>query len=980
MQNHHYTGLTDVEVLESRKKHGENILTPPEKEPLWKQFLEKFTDPIIIILLVALALSIGVSCYEFFSGSAQLSVFLEPAGILIAVLLATVVGFLFELSANKKFELLNKVNDDTPVKVIRNANVCEIPKKEIVVGDIVILGTGEETPADGELLEAISLQINESTLTGEPVAKKTTNPANFSKEATYPSNHAMKGTTVVDGHGIMQVLKVGDATEYGKVYEGAQIDSSIETPLNQQLDKLADLITKASYAIAILIVLGRLTSFTVTEIASFSWLGFLPYFFGSIALASGIFLWVRKTVLEEKHDFLKYLFSIIFLILGFVAYYFLSIGSVNVNWEAFSSYALQTVMIAVTIIVVAVPEGLPMSVTLSLALSMKRMLSTNNLVRKMHACETMGAATVICTDKTGTLTQNQMKIYDTKFYGCKDAACFISTGTENEKLIVEGIAANSTAYLDFSNPDKVKALGNPTEGALLLWLHENGVNYLPLRENAEIIEQLTFSTERKYMATIVRSPLLGKKVLYVKGAPEIVLEMCKTIPAAKDDINKQLIEYQNKAMRTLGFAYQIIKDNDNHITNGKLNNVALTFLGIVAISDPVRAEVPEAVKNCINAGIEVKIVTGDTPGTAKEIGRQIGLWMENEPESHHLTGAEFAEMDDKTLLERILNLKILSRARPMDKKRLVQLLQEKNQVVAVTGDGTNDAPALNAAQVGLSMGDGTSVAKEASDITILDNSFSSISRAVMWGRSLYQNIQRFILFQMTINVAACIIVLIGAFLGTESPLTVTQMLWVNLIMDTFAALALASLPPSEKVMKDKPRKTTDHIISKAMAKNILGVGIFFVILLFGLIQYFKHADITSLSQFNIADFGHSFFDFSSGNGLSAYELSLFFTIFVMMQFWNMFNAKAFMSGKSALAILSQCSGFLAIACAILAGQFLIVTIGREMFNVVPLKLSDWGIIIGITSLVLWVGEIVRIFNKQSKIIICKIFKNIISTT
>jgi Ca2+-transporting ATPase len=894
--NHHYTGLTDAQVLESRKKHGENILTPPEKEPLWKLFLEKFTDPIIVILLVALALSVGVACYEFFSGNAGGSVFFEPAGILIAVLLATVVGFLFELSANKKFEVLNKVNDDTLVKVIRNGNVCQIPKKDVVVGDIVILEAGEEIPADGELLEAISLLINESTLTGEPVIKKTTDPALFEKEATYPSNHALKGTTVADGHGMMEVFKVGDATEYGKVYEGAQIDSSVETPLNKQLDRLADLITKASYAIAGLIVAGRLAS----------------WFIGA----------------------------------G---------GLVVADWIQFGGFLLNTVMIAVTVIVVAVPEGLPMSVTLSLALSMKRMLSTNNLVRKMHACETMGAATVICTDKTGTLTQNQMKVYQANFYGTDGVT----------DIIKEGIAANSTAYLDYSKPEKIQALGNPTEGALLLWLHDNGINYLSLREEAQIVEQLTFSTERKYMATIVRSPLLGKRVLYVKGAPEIVLDLCKSTPVAKDDVHAQLLEYQNKAMRTLGFAYQLLEENDkgDYIREGRLHNTDLTFLGIVAISDPIRAEVPDAVHNCLRAGIGVKIVTGDTPGTAKEIGRQIGLWGKDESDAHHMTGTEFAEMDDKTLLERILSLKILSRARPMDKQRLVQLLQQKDQVVAVTGDGTNDAPALNAAQVGLSMGDGTSVAKEASDITILDNSFSSISRAVMWGRSLYQNIQRFILFQMTINVAACLIVLIGAFLGTESPLTVTQMLWVNLIMDTFAALALASLPPNEKVMTNKPRKTGDHIVSRSMARSILGVGVFFVVLLFGLVQYFKHADITSLAQFSIADFGRGFFDFGAGDGLSAYELSLFFTIFVLLQFWNMFNAKAFMSGKSAFASLGQSSGFLLIAVVILVGQWLIVTVGGEMFNVVPLKLSDWAIIVGVSSLVLWIGEIVRLIRK-----------------
>ena len=899
-RNNHYTGLTEAQVAESRRKHGANVLTPPEKESIWSQFFEKFTDPIIIILLIALVLSIGVSCYRHFGAGESTSVFFEPAGILVAVLLATVVGFLFELSANRKFEVLNKVNDDTPVKVIRGGNIRQIPKKEIVVGDVIILGTGEEVPADGDLLEAVSLQINESTLTGEPVIKKTVNPEFFDKDATYPSNHALKGTTVVDGHGIMRALKVGDTTEYGKVYEGSQIDNSIETPLNQQLDKLADLITKASYAIAALIIIGRLIV----------WGGW----------------------------------------------------SVGFDWLAFGGYLLNTVMIAVTVIVVAVPEGLPMSVTLSLALSMKRMLSTNNLVRKMHACETMGATNVICTDKTGTLTQNQMRIYETAFHGLRDQKLIADDSDTESVLIMEGIAVNSTAYLDYSDSGgKINALGNPTEGALLLWLHEQEINYLHLREKAEIVEQLTFSTERKYMATVVHSSLLNKKILYVKGAPEIVLGMCSVLPVPKEETEARLLQYQNQAMRTLGFAYQIVDNDEYYIREGRLHNTNLTFMGIVAISDPVRKEVPEAVKSCISAGIDIKIVTGDTPGTAKEIGRQIGLWGKDEPDAHHLTGTEFASMSDSELLNRIADLKILSRARPMDKQRLVQLLQSQDRVVAVTGDGTNDAPALNAAQVGLSMGDGTSVAKEASDITILDNSFGSISRAVMWGRSLYQNIRRFILFQMTINVAACLIVLIGAFLGTESPLTVTQMLWVNLIMDTFAALALASLPPNEKVMKEKPRRTSDHIINKQMAQGILGVGILFVILLFGFVQYFRHAEITTLTQFNLNDFCNSFFDFSAGNELSAEELSLFFTGFVMLQFWNMFNAKAFMSGKSAFSALHRCGGFLSIAIVILAGQILIVSFGGEMFKVTQLSLTDWAIIIATTSSVLWLGEIKRLF-------------------
>lgn len=904
-KRHHYKGLTDAEVLESRQKHGTNTLTPPEKESLWKQFLEKFQDPIIRILLVALLMSLSVSIYHYATGESDGSVFLEPVGILVAVLLATMVGFAFELSANKKFDILNQVNDDTLVKVIRNGNVCEIFKKEVVVGDIVILETGEEVPADGRLLEAVSLQINESTLTGEPVINKTTVEADFKKDATYPSNEAMKGTTVVDGHGILEITEVGDATEYGKVYEGSQIDNATQTPLNKQLDGLGNLITKASYAIALMIIIAR-------------------------------------TSLYFAH-------------------------AETIDWISAGSYLLNTIMIAVTVIVVAVPEGLPMSVTLSLALSMKRMLSTNNLVRKMHACETMGAATVICTDKTGTLTQNQMQIYQTNFWGLRNQEKIES---ELGNLIKEGIAVNSTAYLDSTDPAKVKVLGNPTEGALLLWLKGMNEDYLSLREGATVVEQLTFSTERKYMATIVNSPLLQKKVLYVKGAPEIVLSNCSEVltetgevPATerKASIDEQLLQYQNQAMRTLGFAYQILDNDQPCFKDGKLLHKDLTFIGIVAISDPVREDVPEAVSKCLEAGIEVKIVTGDTPGTAREIGRQIGLWKPTDTDRNQITGVEFAALSDDELLDRIMDIKIVSRARPMDKERLVKLLQRKDQVVAVTGDGTNDAPALNAAQVGLSMGDGTTVAKEASAITILDNSFHSITRAVMWGRSLYQNIQKFILFQMTINVAACLIVLIGSFLGTESPLTVTQMLWVNLIMDTFAALALASLPPSEKVMLEKPRKVSDFIINKWMAGRIIGVGVLFVILLFGLLQYFKHEDIQSLADFNVAVFFSDFFNFTEvPNGLSMYELSLFFTIFVMLQFWNMFNAKAFMSNKSAFSELKNCKGFLSVGLIIVLGQIVIVTIGGKMFSVEPLETGDWVRIIIATSAVLWVGEIQRL--------------------
>ena len=881
-KKNHYTGLTDAEVLESRRKNGVNILTPPEKDPLWKRFLEKFGDPLIIILMIAGVLSIGISCYEFWGLGQGASVFFEPIGIFIAILLATGLAFIFELKADKEFALLNQVNDDEPVQVIRNGNAMQIAKKDVVVGDIVILNTGEEVPADGELLETVSLNIDESTLTGEPICHKTTDKAEFDKDATFPSNHAMRGTKVMEGHGIMKVFAVGDKTENGKVFEAAQIDDSVKTPLNEQLDGLGDLITKISYGFAAAIIVGRIIMYFI-NMPGFEWVSFLAYF-------------------------------------------------------------LQTMMVAVTLVVVAVPEGLPMAVTLSLAYSMRRMLKTNNLVRKMHACETMGATTVICTDKTGTLTQNQMQVYKTNFFG-----------EPSNEVLYEGIAVNSTAQLDLSGA-KPSVLGNPTEGALLLWLKERGANYMELRDNTVRVEELPFTTERKYMATVVKSAT-GKNILYVKGAPEIVFGMCKnTCGVTKKEIDAQLLEYQNQAMRTLGFAYQVLNDGDKTIEDSKVVADNLTFLGIVAISDPVRLDVPDAVGEVLDAGIKVKIVTGDTPGTAKEIGRQIGLWNdETDTDRNIITGVEFAELTDDQLRERVGELKIIARARPMDKKRLVEALQANNEVVAVTGDGTNDAPALKTAHVGLSMGDGTSVAKEASDITIIDNSFSSIGRAVMWGRSLYQNIQRFILFQMTVNVAACFIVLFGAFMGMQSPLTVTQMLWVNLIMDTFAAMALASLPPSQSVMKEKPRSRSAFIINHPMWKSIIGVGGIFFLLLLGLLYYFEHADISCLTEIGKVAMG-------TNTGLSPYELSLFFTIFVFLQFWNMFNARAFETGRSAFHF-KGCGGFGLIALVILGGQILIVSCGGEFFNVVPLKLIDWVIIIASTSLVLWIGEFLRLFKK-----------------
>lgn len=894
-QKHHLTGLTDAQVLESRKKHGANILTPPEKDPLWKQFLEKFEDPLIIILMIAGILSIGISFYEYFGLNEGFTVFFEPIGIFVAILLATGLAFYFELKADKEFAILNQVNDDELVEVIRNGNATLIPKKDVVVGDIVIINTGAEVPADGELLECVSLNIDESTLTGEPMCHKSVDEKDFDLDATYPTNHVLKGTKVMEGHGIFRVTAVGDKTENGKVFVAAQIDDSVKTPLNEQLDGLSALITKLSYGFAVLVVVGRL----------------LIYF----------------------------------------------LGNNSMEWAHITAYILQTLMIAVTLIVVAVPEGLPMAVTLSLAYSMRRMLKTNNLVRKMHACETMGATTVICTDKTGTLTQNQMSVEETQFYGLANQ---VLNTDETSCLIKEGIALNSTASLDLSNPDKPVVLGNPTEGALLLWLRKEGIDYRRLKEEANVIEELPFSTERKYMATVVESAQIrGKKILYVKGAPEIIRSLCKQIDKNVNvaDIDKQLTDYQNRAMRTLGFAYQILNDSDTAIADGKVVAKNLIFMGIVAIADPVRNDVPAAVQKCMAAGITVKIVTGDTPGTAKEIGRQIGLWTKKDNDSAIITGAEFEKLSDDELDKKVLGLKIIARARPMDKKRLVESLQRNNQVVAVTGDGTNDAPALKAAHVGLSMGDGTSVAKEASDITIIDNSFSSICRAVMWGRSLYQNIQRFLLFQLTVNVAACFIVLVGAFMGTESPLTVTQMLWVNLIMDTFGAMALASLPPSQSVMKDKPRDRKAFILTKPMMKDIIGVGGFFFLLLVAFLYIFQHTEITQMTDLLHCQIGEA-------NGLSSYEQTLLFSIFVWTHLWYMFNTRSFETGKSFFQ-LKMSKEFFSIVAIIFIGQIVIVEVLYDFFNCTPMKLVDWIIIVVLSSLVLWIRELWHLLTKRS---------------
>ena len=844
-------GLSDKEVAESRLKHGENVLTPPQKTSLWRLYMEKYNDPIIKILLVAAAISLGLAAIE--------NDYVETIGIFLAIFFATTVGFYFERDAAKRFDELSALGEEQPVKVVRNGHVVEIPRREVVVGDVVVLGVGDEVPADGKLVEAVDLQMDESTLTGEPIISKYVDLK--SDGATYPSNVVLRSTMVMNGSARMKVTAVGDVTEIGKVATKSTEITSVKTPLNLQLDRLAKLISKIGSAVAILAFVG---------------------FLGHDILTNP--LWSTTEYLKMTEVVLKYF------------------------------------MMSVTLIVMAVPEGLPMAVTLALALNMRRMLKSNNLVRKLHACETMGAVTVICTDKTGTLTQNKMQVGDMILKA-------------DGELLRLAMAVNSTAELDGD-----KTIGNPTEAALLLWLKDNGEDYAQLRRKAAIVWQLPFSTEHKYMATI--ADVEGKRYLFVKGAPEIVMSHCELSAEEQKEIQRQLFGYQSKAMRTLAFAYKCIGGDTVKYSLAE-DDKSLVLQAMAAISDPLREEVPGAVQECSRAGIDVKIVTGDTSATAVEIARQIGVWNDILPDGAQITGPDFEALSDEEAFQRVAALKVMSRARPTDKQRLVNMLQRHGEVVAVTGDGTNDAPALNHAHVGLSLGSGTSVAKNASDMTLIDDSFSSIVRAVQWGRSLYRNIQRFIFFQLVVNVTALLLVLGGSLIGTELPLTITQMLWVNLIMDTFAAMALASLPPEREVMREKPRKQTDFIITRGMAWAISAVGLLFFALMFGILYYFER----------IA-------------GVSPEELTIFFTIFVMLQWWNLFNAKSLGSSRSTFHKFRSDKGLQFVLFVILAGQWLIVEFGGKMFRTVPLDIETWAMIVAGTSPVMLVGEAIRAVRRR----------------
>ena len=865
-------GLTDEQVKQSREQHGKNVLTPPQRTSLWKLYLDKYRDPIIQILLVAAFVSLILAFIE--------KNFMETIGIFVAVFLATTVGFYFERDAAKKFNLLTALSEEQPVKVRRNGKVMEIPRHDVVVGDVVLVEVGDEVPADGELIVCNDLQINESALTGEPVAEKSLEGGG---DGAYPRNVILRSTMVMNGRGEFVVTAVGDATEIGKVAKKSTEQTSVETPLHMQLDKLAKMISKV----------------------------------GSVVSVAAFFIFLIHDILTNPAW-------------GGKDYFYMA------------EIVLKYFMMAVTLIVMAVPEGLPMAITLSLALNMRRMLKSNNLVRKLHACETMGAVTVICTDKTGTLTQNKMQV----------SALELKQG--DEALLDTAIALNSTAELNDGKP-----IGNPTESALLLWLDAQGKDYEELRKQVNVLKQLPFSTERKMMATLAEVD--GETYLFVKGAPEIVMKKCIIEDRMLRQTTEELDEWQHKAMRTLAFAYKKIEASIMRTSRTSTAEVValldandLQLQAIAAIADPIRPDVPAAVQECRHAGIEVKVVTGDTAATALEIGKQIGVF-EDEPENigadgsltsldqQMITGEQWEALSDEEAYERAKDIRVMSRARPTDKQRLVAMLQKRGEVVAVTGDGTNDAPALHYAHVGLSLGSGTSVAKEASDMTLLDDSFKSIANAVMWGRSLYRNLQRFLFFQLVVNVAALLLVLGGSVIGTEMPLTVTQILWVNLIMDTFAALALASLPPSHEVMKDKPRKASDFIINKSIGFGILFCGIVFFLVMFALLVYCERR---------------------GKGGVDVHELTMFFTTFVMIQFWNLFNAKALMSHHTAFRHFLKDKGMILVLVLVLVGQWIIVTFGGEMFRTTPLSLHEWLLIIGSTSVVLWAGELWRTFKRM----------------
>ncbi|RQH47486.1 calcium-translocating P-type ATPase, PMCA-type [Okeania hirsuta] len=960
-----YRGLTQAEVETNRQKYGSNLLTPPKRSPWWKLWLEKFDDPVIRILIIAAVIAITVGIFE---GN-----YVEGLGIIAAIILATSVAFLNEYKASKEFDILNQVNDEIPIAVIRDNKVTTVPKKDLVVGDIVLIETGDEIAADGQVLEAVSLEVNEASLTGEAIPVPKIADVNLSSNGNsgcaYPPNKVLRDTVVNDGHGVIEIIAVGDETEIGKTARCVLDITDVETPLNLQLERLSNLIGILGLVVAVLIDIAlvargiftgeldltsgqwyiiSILTVSLTVALTRVWLPIIVDGLESVGKEIELPEWLENDsgIAWVKNILLALAISGIGIGVG---YYLEWVPTSPTDWISADVAVkfLTYFMIAVAVIVVAVPEGLALSVTLSLAYSMQKMTQQNNLVRRMHACETIGATTVICSDKTGTLTENKMQVSDVNFPSFDDKTL------NADNIIVEAICSNSTANLEYKKGEESIPLGDHTEGALLLWLEENNIDYIDKRDDFDIVSQLTFSADRKYMATMGNSSITGDKILHIKGAPELLLASCHQIMTAEGvkpfadstrvSIAAELNQYETIGRRTLGFAY--IRDPQDYQQGKELEQYHdLIWLGFVAIADPVREEVPNAVKICQKAGVKVKMITGDSRLTAVEIAREIGIISQDDPNDYCITGGKLRSLDDEAVLAVLKKVKVIARARPQDKQRIVQLLQTSGEVVAVTGDGTNDAPALNQAQVGLSMGSGTSVAKEASDIIILNDSFASIENAVMWGRSLYQNIQKFILFQLTINVAACGIALLGPFIGINLPFTVTQLLWVNLIMDTFAALALATEPPNQKVMENAPRNSQDFIISKPMMVSIFSVAAVFLVFFVAFLLYIQKDRV-----------------------VTPYELSLFFTTFVMLQFWNMFNAKCFGLKESAFSNISKNGSFVAIAAFIFLGQILMVQFGGAVFRTVPLSLRDWLVIIGGTSIVLWIGEIWRMIQMRFRV-------------
>ncbi len=842
-------GLTDAEVLSSREKHGLNLLTPPKEVPWWKLYLEKFKDPIIVILLVATAISLAFGIIE---GN-----YTESIGIIAAVLIATGVGFWREYDAKKKFDAMKSDKDYEPVKVRRNGVVVEITKDHVVVGDIAILSAGDEIPADIELFKAIDMKVAESAMTGESVAVPKYPIDEAYTGSGFAPNLLLRGTTIESGLGEGVVIKVGDETEIGKTTIQASEETDNKTPLEEKLGELAGKITTAAFLVAGLM-------FIILNLVHWD------FAFGDHA-----FSWSMSTLLTE---------------VGFL-------------------------MGAIVVIIVAVPEGLPLSVTLALAFSMKTMANENNLVKKMHACETIGAVNVIFTDKTGTLTQNCMTVVD------------VDVREEDKDVLNLVGAVNSTA--NWSNASRV--LGNPTEAAILKHMgHDLSER---LRSEYRILSCIPFSSAYKYMVTQAQNEESKEEIILIKGAPEVIARIIRY-----DKYLGEVSTQQARGRRAISAA--IINSKDYNAVKESLESGNplddCTYIGTWFIEDPVRSDVPDAIRKCYGAGIDVVMMTGDNLRTGTEIGRQAGF-------------KDIWAIEAKDFWEAVKNPQngreypnVIARCTPTNKLDILKWAKDKDYVCAMTGDGVNDSPSLNHADVGIAMGSGTSVAKEAADIILLDDAFPSIVTGVKWGRSLYKNIKNFLFFQLSINVSACLIAVFGPLVGVEMPFTVIQFLWINLVMDSLAAIALTSEPADERVLSEKPRDRRQFIIDKSLAKSIFGFGIFVWILCTFVLWGMKHTEF-----------------------LSKIDLTVFFASYMVINLWNMFNARVIGKNKSVFSGLKSNYKFTGILLFILAVTILLVQFGGEVFQTHPLSWKTWLTIILVTSPVMIVREIYfQLFGKN----------------